>query len=360
MKFIFILNSCTQPRCHKRIRMFQNLGITFDIYSFDRGLYEVNLPVDLNIHILGKINSGSNYLKRMRDYYFKIKDITNKYNSDTIFYAFGTDIAFVLKILGKKYIYEESDLMYVDYNFLLKNVFKYIDINLHKTSICSILTSGGFCEYLDIKYLQKTVIIPNKVSNSLTTIQRPVNYIKNKGKLRYAFVGLLRYPKTIFQFIDELLLLRPNDEFHFWGDGSINMKNKISSYDNNKVIYHGPFRNPENLFDIYNSFDINFMCYDTTGNNEKIAEPNKLYESLFFNKPCIVSEGTYLSKQVKKYGNGYSINCHNINSIREFILNLDTAEFNNMITKSSKVDFNEIVDNDIPYNKIIKIVSKHV
>ena len=49
------------------------------------------------------------------------------------------------------------------------------------------------------------------------------------------------------------------------------------------VKLHGKFKNPSDLSVIYNKIDLNVICYDTTSINVRIAEPNKLYESIFFN-----------------------------------------------------------------------------
>ena len=88
MEYVFLLNSCTQPRCHKRIRSFIDLGYTVKVYSFDRNWYSVNKPVDFDIEILADISSGS-YMKRLYIYFKALSPIFKKHGKKCIYYCFG-------------------------------------------------------------------------------------------------------------------------------------------------------------------------------------------------------------------------------------------------------------------------------
>ena len=50
------------------------------------------------------------------------------------------------------------------------------------------------------------------------------------------------------------------------------------------IFLHGSFSNPQDLAKVYESFDVCVTCYGTSSGNVKIAEPNKLYESIYFCK----------------------------------------------------------------------------
>src|SRR5699024_4370424 len=111
------------------------------------------------------------------------------------------------------------------------------------------------------------VVLPNKVNPKLMEKGRPTKAQFDINRIRFAFIGLLRYPETIFAFIHVLNKVNKSryqkHEFHFYGDGKL--KNKVievsQKYDN--VFFHGPFKNPEDLLSIYSKVDINFVCYDT-------------------------------------------------------------------------------------------------
>ena len=110
------------------------------------------------------------------------------------------------------------------------------------------------------------------------------------------------------------------------------------------VYYHGKFKNPEDLSGIYETLDIVVAWYDNASLNEQIAEPNKLYESLFFCKPIIVLPNTYLSCQVQQLECGFVVDANEYNSVKDFIANLSTAEINRISEKEFLTPLTEIID----------------
>src|SRR5690606_6294601 len=118
----------------------------------------------------------------------------------------------------------------------------------------------------------------------------------------------------------------PQHTFHFWGveDGEILKNTDWTQFKN--IYFHGKFQSPKDLDKIYSAIDINIVCYDTQSENVKIAEPNKFYESIYFNKPIVVSRDTFLEKRVKALNTGFSILANENAEISRFIKNLKTEE----------------------------------
>ena len=108
--------------------------------------------------------------------------------------------------------------------------------------------------------------------------------------------------------------------------------------------YHGKFKSPEDLSKIYENLNLVVACYDNASLNEQIAEPNKLYESLFFCKPIIVSPKTYLSKRVQGLRCGFVVDANEQNSVNDFIANLSTDEVNRLSENELSTPLSEIVD----------------
>ncbi len=75
------------------------------------------------------------------------------------------------------------------------------------------------------------------------------------------------------------------------------------------IIYsfNGAFKNPDDLERIYSENNINFVVYDNSQENERIAMPNKYYESGFFNIPIVCAENTYVGKRVLEEDMGWTI-----------------------------------------------------
>ncbi len=341
MQIVFLQNSATQPRCHKRFRSFKRLGVDGVVYSFDRNWYNVNLPKDMEIHSLGKLNPGS-YFKRFFLYIKKLRPVFKKHEG-SIFYCYGQDIALVAYLLGRKFVYEESDLMYLGYKeSFVGKVMKKVDTFLQRKSIATVLTSQGFVEYLygEGKCPQNVFVIPNKLDSFFLSYNRPLPKQSDIAHLNFAFIGLIRYERYISAFVEEMVAFNPNYEFHIWGDGAADKRAFVDELCAHfvQVKYHGPFRNPIDLPEISSKVDFNFICYNAAGLNEKIAEPNKLYESTFFNTPVLVSPSTYLSKVIRKWDTGFIIDCNDREDIRRFLRSLSADKIE--IKKNNSLQIN--------------------
>lgn len=360
MKLVFLQNSATQPRCHKRFRTFKQAGVDGVVYSFNRNWYNVNLPKDIKINSLGELLPGS-YFKRLLLYIRKLRPIFNTH-TDSIYYCYGQDMAFVTALFGKKYIYEESDIMYLEYkNPIVRSIMKWLDLRLQKRSLATVLTSQGFVDYLYKQKPDNVFVLPNKLDSSFAELQRPQPKDYENGVLRFAFIGLIRYERTISAFVDEMAKFNPNYEFHIWGDGGDEKKRFVKELCDKygQVIYHGPFRNPIDLPEIYSNVDVNFVCYDTNGLNERIAEPNKLYESTFFNTPIMVSPNTYLSKVVEKWNTGFVVNCLDRKEIVSFLDMLSVDYLEKKSRNCSNIESEFIVDNVASVQQMINYIKRN-
>ena len=80
------------------------------------------------------------------------------------------------------------------------------------------------------------------------------------------------------------------------------------------------------LPDVYGSIDLVLATYDVKYENVKYAEPNKIYESIYFETPIIVSSGTFLAKKVKRLGIGYDVNAMNEEEVVAFVKNLNEED----------------------------------
>jgi glycosyltransferase involved in cell wall biosynthesis len=166
-------------------------------------------------------------------------------------------------------------------------------------------------------------MLPNKLSPYFLNIERPYP-LKISGNLRIGFVGYFRYPNTVLRLAMIIGECFPNIEFHFWGTGEESILNKVNTLSNrySNIFNNGPFVNPIDLPKVYNSIDLVACNYDTSTINERIAEPNKLYEAIFFNKPLIVSANTYLASKIKQLQCGYVIDSFDNRNIKEFLENI--------------------------------------
>ena len=353
-KIVFIAMALSQPRCIKRVISFKERGFECHVYGYDRGKYDINsYPEDISVTNLGHLEDNKYLGKSIKVFRDILKIRKAHHSKDTVFYAFGFFQALYLKLLGERYIYEISDILYAypKFRHFVKPL-KALDKKVIKKSLATVMTSGGFYTWFDVKS-PKIFVIPNKVSPSLQ--RPPVNLdFEKTGKLSFGFVGSLRY-QTITLFAEVVGESFPEYEFHFWGgtteDGLAKCKQLTEEFNN--IHYHGPFRSPQDLPMIYNSFDITIACYQVKSFNEKIAEPNKLYESLFFCKPIVVSDGLYLSTRVRELDCGFCVNPDSKKLIHDFISSLTIERVKEIAISESNLDLKEIINDQTVLNEYV-------
>ena len=345
MKVVFIVASLSQPRCIKRIKALYENGYDVEVYGYRRGLYEVNAyPNEIKVNELGYVDNGKGYVKRFINNYKKIKKIVKSYSSNTLFYGFSYDIALSLLLNKRKYVYEISDIIYAYYNnSVLRRFFKFIDKIMIKCSVFTIMTSEGFKRYFfSDSEINNVIVQPNKVSCQLENIDRKSKDFEKK--ITFAYVGSFRYPNTIFRFARIIGEYFPQYEYHFYGNSDLTPLAKELARKYSNVKYLGVFKSPDDLQNIYANIDVVTACYDNSGLNEQIAEPNKLYEAICFCCPVIVSENTFLSQRVNQLKVGYVINPNEDKFIIDFISNLKKEDLKNISINEYRMSKEEYID----------------
>lgn len=349
MKIVFFLASLSQPRCIKRVKALHEAGFEVEVYGYYRGFYDINsFPEDIKVHQWGEVKSGTGYVKRLLKNKVNINEVVrNKACEDVLYYAFGLDLALWLSMHKHiHFVYESSDLIYTYFGSkMLIDIFKYIDKKIIVRSFKTIFTSEGFQRYLyGMRKVDNIIIQPNRVSPFFDDVCRKVLSLKEPEEIVFSYVGAFRYPNTIFRFARIIGEKYPQHKFYFYGDSLLTYMAKELAEKYPNVYYFGKFRSPEDLEKIYNTIDVVVACYDASGINEQIAEPNKLYEAICFCKPIVVSEGTFLSEQVKKMQVGYSIKADNDDSICDFLNNLNYRDLVSFSENELRIDKKEYID----------------
>lgn len=325
-EFVFILSSLNDPHYRKRVEEFINNGYRVQVYGFKRKGHTLpDLPYEPIV--LGEIEER-NYSARLNLFRTSIKSIAPTCKDKIVFYS-SLDVAIFGRIYIKSpYIYEVCDLTELTIgNKVIRNLLSCTNKIVIKNSLKTIVTSEGFIEYFGRKLADKFHLIPNKVSPNIPT------YIERNRKLgdviRIGFVGVIRF-ETIYRFIKVCADYGRNIEVHLHGIYSEAdewaVKTKNITADN--VYYHGRFNNPEDLPEIYENIDI-LLCTYTPSLGVMYAEPNKLYEAIYFRCPIIVSENVFLGEKVKRMGVGYAINSMDESSIWAFLESLNDDDYQN-------------------------------
>ena len=357
-KIVFVINTLPNQRCIKRINEFIENGYNIDAYSFVREEVPYKQPIRFQIEIVGTLKKSGGYKGRVKIIIPALKTIYCKYknNNNIVFYYFGLDIAlFATHLIKNKYFYEESDLAqtYLT-NCLFKHALNWYDKKIIEKSLETIFTSEGFLKYhFGNKKPENVSILPNRINKECLLLEKKIKKKVDLLKLKIGFVGLIRY-NSVINFARVFSETFPHYEFHFFGNPLNNMKELSYLEGFSNIFFHGEFENPNDLPAIYHSIDLVLSTYDVVIENVRYAEPNKLYESIFFQTPIVVSKDTFLAEKVDRLGVGYSINAMNKNEIVEFIKSLSLEDIELKINQCKILPSSFSVDNNTDFFKKIK------
>lgn len=312
-KLIVLVQSLEQPRAIKRIieKSFEYDQI--EVFGFTRAIHAVNNfgilkdYQNINLTVVGSM-SDNQYLTRIGNYIKMLGLIYRKngFSAKNI-YVFGLDMRMVsVFALNSKVDYEISDIIWLYKTSYQKVIIKKVDTFLAKYSRKVAFTSKGFYDAHYTKFVKakNAVIKENKFKTYGKVI--PVENIK-QDKIRISYIGAFRYVEIFRNLIE---FVKKNDQFvlNFYGDGpkEIVAEMKNNSENNNNIFFHGAFKNPDDLEKIYNENNLNFVVYDNRSQNERVAMPNKFYESGFFNIPIVAATETYVGQRVLDQGLGWT------------------------------------------------------
>ena len=244
-----------------------------------------------------------------------------------------------IKLKKIPYIYEESDLAhtYIN-NRILRGILEKIDLEIIKKSFVTVLTSEGFAKYHFGSIIPNNIsLIPNRLNPTIVDLALKEKRTFDINSINFGFVGAVRF-KAIYDFAEFIGKNYSQHTFHFFGACNRKEKplfDKLKIYPN--IIFHGAFSNPVDLPIIYSQIDLVVSTYDVQFENVRYAEPNKLYEAIYFNTPIIVSEGTFLSEKIYKIDAGFAVNTNKTESLEKFISSISEEKMKNIVGSISTI-----------------------
>lgn len=311
---LIIAQSLEQPRVVKRIIEKSKEYDHIEVFGFKREIHEVNNfgilegYENVKLNIVGTM-ANYKYMKRLANYFKLLWSIYSKYGLRLKhLYVFGLDTRMIATfIMNSKIDYEISDILWLYKPPFQKSILRSIDTHLAKWSNSVVFTSKGFYDSHYTKYVKPANAIVKE--NKFKTYGKvsPIQNIK-KDAIRIAYIGAFRY-SSIIENLLKVVRENKNLILNFYGDGfkSIvdEMKKNASEHEN--IFFNGAFKNPDDLENIYAENNLNFVVYKNTLENEKVAMPNKFYESGFFNVPIVAAVNTHVGQRVVKQHMGWAI-----------------------------------------------------
>ena len=345
---------------YKRIQEFIDLGYKVKIYGFDRGLSKQYEGIETTI--LATFPNTMPYKNRIRVIYGALKQLfkNTHRNDEDYWYYFGLQMAIFGAFLNKnkKYLFEESDMTHLGIKYrLVRNLLEALNKRIIKKSTFTVFTSEGFLQYhfgKDVSEQQNAVVMPNKIHPDVMKFPMKDKVATEPNRIRFGFVGFIRY-QAVYNMAEFISRNFPQHEFHFFGEIQLSSDaEKFKSLEErNNVFFHGFFKNPDRLADVYSNIDVVVSTYDISSINVLYAEPNKLYESIYFRTPIIVSKGTFLERQVNKYQSGWAVDAFNETAVCELVNKIE-KELKPMTDGMSAIPQAVGVDSNKPLAEIIR------
>lgn len=282
--------------------------------------------------------------------YFKFLLILKKRATKKI-YFFGADFQFFFFFLKNKIYLEIGDLRIVDMKGLKKKLFTAYDkYSLKHVSKLILTSEHHFSDYYNL-YVDndKVLILRNRLEKNQTLISYDRKLSEIKEKIKIGLFGMLRYDVPMDFLIEFIIKHKEKYELVIYGipfgKYSINYLEKLDRHNNN-ISWNGKYLYPDDLGEIYSKIDLSFVVYDNAFENVKTAIPNKLYESVLFNKPILCGQHTKFAEEVKKYDIGIEIPINNFDSFEKKLLDIGKKEITYYSNKMNKLGFDFIFEND--------------
>lgn len=357
-KIIFFVTNLT-PRPNRRIQEFIDAGFGCEVYCMSHSEDIVTPHYKVTYLNENKLTNMS-YPKRMNLFSRQIGDVIDKYDKkNTLFYFFSFNTAFVVLMKRRlSYIYEESDMLFDRFSSsFLQNMTIKMNRHIISKSKITVFTSEGFAHFYYKSNIPKNIVfVPNKVDKRSLELpvvnKREIDF----NNLKFGFVGSLRY-ETLRNFAYVLIKNFPSAQFDFFGRNTDFSDEEILELKNTgRIFFHGTFKNPDDLPQIYSQLDFVVATYDVSGINPRYAEPNKLYEAIFFRTPIIVSRNSFLEHKVKELGVGFAVNALDNNDIVNQINEISPDVYKGFVSKLESIERKSVVtSNEELIHKVLSL-----
>lgn len=318
MDILFVNSSMQFARYIKRIKALINQGLSATVVGYEREDYfGDNLPcTTVN---LGFVDSGS-YLNRIIQFiqdFFIIKKYINK---ASVVYAFGLDMAFISRVIlclfwkqKPKLLYEIGDIRSIMVSNNLKGrLSRMIESWILNGTSYLVVTSDAYVNSYYNKYYDydnnKIFVIENKLEENTSFVNKKSDKTEiNDRPIKIGYFGRLRcqYSWEAIKYLVESTGYRFEIILRGVNAGISDFENEISLYEN--ITFKGPYVSPQDLTDIYSEIDLVWGAHYHADNNFLWARSCRFYESLLFNKPLIVQQGTYDERIINNYNAGITV-----------------------------------------------------
>ncbi|HFE9683150.1 TPA: glycosyltransferase [Clostridium perfringens] len=246
----------------------------------------------------------------------------NKNKKNNLFYAndfFSALPLIIIKLLKKsdKFVYDAHELYIPEKNkkFSIRDYFFYfMEKFAIKNSDLIICAQDNRAEIMKEHYklknkplvIRNISLLPKKDEYKLDVQLK--EFFENDS-IKIVYSGIISKERNLCDVIDSVNLLNKNYKLLIigYGDGVNEIKDKLSSINNKKILYIGKVEY-NNMYSILKKCDIGVISYPTEGLNNLYCAPNKIFEYASVGLPMVSFYNPSIKEEFKKYNIGIAKN----------------------------------------------------
>ena len=225
---------------------------------------------------------------------------------------------FLSRKYKNKYLVDIRDFTHENNKFYYK-----LEKSALKNAVARVISAEGFKNFLpEEEYL----FCPN-VSSVYKENARRCS-LKKDGPIIVGYVGSIAYKDNCKKLID---IIKEDERFafHFYGNenGEATIKKYVESVNCERIKYFGEY-NPSEKAGILEKTDILFNVYGNDKMLLKHALSNKLYDSMYFKKPLLVSPETDMKTESAEFSFAVDLDkSKSLNELYEWYVSIDEEAF---------------------------------
>jgi glycosyltransferase involved in cell wall biosynthesis len=333
-RILFFLSHQPNPRFVKQLNYLAARN-EVSLYYFHRAsLANLNDSLHKTIHVfhIDSLTNASQPFKRIYTYFKSLRTLKKRFQNnhyDTIIVN-NIDVLLMLRLTMKKQTLKKvsiaieiSDLRNFVFSSSMKSKsLRKLEKYLYKKYVDQLIVTSKkyYTEHFQKFFKKDYFLLENKLLKDSINLDKAPKEPSQNTKFTIGIVGLLLRGDEYVRLFE---LYKDHQEIEIVIHGLGIYQHIVEEYaaKHGNITYFGPYNTFEDSANIYNSLGAIYIVYDTdqVSLNNRLALPNKLYESMYYQVPIICSKNTYLSEIVKEYNIGVAVNYKNDKEMKEAI-----------------------------------------
>lgn len=349
---LFLLTVQPDPRFVKQINFLAENHKVIVLYFSRKTMVDLFNKLDKKVYVkkLGCL-SNEKYFMRILIFIRSLSSIHNhifNYNINTIIFDKfdALFIYYLMRFISWKTpkntikIMEVPDLKLVNFSkSLVSKLYRFVEQRLMNKLVDKlIVTSPKFYDdYYKTFYKGDVFVLENKpLSTDMPDVLEEKKSLIEKHSITVGLIGSLNRGKPTKAILD-LAVKNRWIKLNIYGVGAEENIVKEYARNNDNIKYFGSFDFFKEVKNIYCEVDVVYIVYDIDSSiNIKLALPNKLYESMYFKVPVLVSKKTYLAERVENYKIGIAVDFNNDDEIIKALKSIK-KEYSSFISKFDNI-----------------------